>query len=304
MGAAIRQIPAWLHKGIISSIESAPALNVELYRAFNGALRLIGGTYRSETYFKSTMICDPRDFLQQRVLHFGVWEPNTSAVIEKLLGPGDIFVDIGANVGYDTLLASHLVGPRGIVIGIEASPSTFELLSENLRANDATNVRLVNKAVSDVRGYVDLYGAPTGNRGRTTILASSGFQLEATVEALPLDEILTVEERAGLRLIKMDIEGAELPVMRRFLETIELYPDFPRLLVEVSPVEAPPEAWLDIFERMRSVWYAAYLIENDYSKEWYLKHRHQLTPLQPVNELPERRSDILFTRGQAPIIAS
>jgi hypothetical protein len=66
---------------------------------------VMGGPYRVKTYFGATMVCDPKDFVQHTVLHFGVWEPNTSAVIERLLTPGDVCVDVGANVGYDTLLA-------------------------------------------------------------------------------------------------------------------------------------------------------------------------------------------------------
>jgi FkbM family methyltransferase len=143
------------------------------------------------------------------------------------LSPGDICVDIDANVGYDTLLASHLVGPHGSVIAIEASPSIFDLLSRNIGENDARNIRLVQKAVSarDVK-LVCWSAKQSNNRGLTTTLASATYEIEATVDALPLDQILTVEERSRLLPIKLDIEGGEVPVMRRFLDTLELYPDF------------------------------------------------------------------------------
>jgi FkbM family methyltransferase len=293
----LREIPIWAHKTAISWIERAPAFNLSLLRTYNTVLRLVGGPYRTKTYFGSTMICDPLDFVQHCVLHFGVWEPNTSALIEKLLSPGDVCVDVGANVGFDTLLASHLVGPRGSVIAIEASPKTFDLLSRNMRENDASNIRLVHKAVSDRQGVLNLYGGPPSNRGMTTTLASRNLEFETTVEALPLDQILTVEERSGLRLIKMDIEGGEGPVMRRFLDTLELYPDFVNLIVEVTP----SEEWSGIFRRMRSAGFSAYLIENSYSREWYIKQRHQLMPVQPIQDIPtDQESDILFTRGPAP----
>jgi FkbM family methyltransferase len=297
---AARELPTRLHKTIISYIESAPALSVTLLRAYNVTLRLLGGPYRARTYFGSTMLCDPHDGIQNTVLHFGTWEPNISAVVEKLLSPGDLCVDIGANVGYDTLLASHLVGPRGSVIAIEASASIFGLLSRNIGENDARNVRLVQKAVSDQPGMLNLYAGPAGNRGRTTTLASAALKFEATVEALPLDKILTVEERSRLRLIKMDIEGGEVRVMRRLLDTLELYPDFLSVIVEA----APSDEWPDIFQRMRSAGFSAYFIENSYSRQWYIKQRHQLTPLEPLDSLPKYQADILFTRGSAPVIAT
>ena len=295
----VRELPTRLHKTIISYIESAPAHNLTLLRAYNVALRFLGGPYRARTYFGSTMLCDPRDAVQNTVLHFGTWEPNISAVVEKLLSPGDICVDIGANVGYDTLLASHLVGPHGSVIAIEASPSIFDLLSRNIGENDARNIRLVQTAVSDRPGMLNLYAGPPNNRGLTTTLASATYEIEATVEALPLDQILTVEERSRLRLIKIDIEGGEVPVMRRFLDTLELYPDFVTLIVEA----APSDEWPDIFQRMRSAGFSAYFIENSYCRQWYIKQRHKLTPLQPLDSVPKCQSDILFTRGCAPAIS-
>lgn len=73
-----------------------------------------------------------------------------SRVIEQNLAPGDVFVDIGANIGYDTLLAASRVGAQGTVISIEASPRTFALLQRDIAANPfAANVRAVNAAVSD-----------------------------------------------------------------------------------------------------------------------------------------------------------
>jgi FkbM family methyltransferase len=295
----MRELPTWAHRTVISCIERAPACNLLLLRVYNVLLRLIGGPYRAKTYFGSTMLCDPRDLVQHIILHFGVWEPNTSAVVERILSPGDVCVDIGANVGYDTLLASKLVGPQGTVIAIEASPKIFDLLSRNIRENRGTgNIRLVQKAVSDGPGVSNLYSGPPGNRGRTTTLHTKGFTLETTVEALALDQILTTAERSRLRLIKLDIEGAEAPVLRRLLDTLDLYPDLLHLIVEVSP----SEEWYDIFQRVRAAGFAAYLIENSYSREWYIKRRHQLTPLLPIDNVPRAQSDILFTRRPVPSI--
>lgn len=297
--APVRELPEWFHKTILSSIESAPGLNSTLLRAYNVSLRLLGGRYRARTYFGSTMLCDPHDGIQNTVLHFGMWEPNISAVIEKLLSPGDLCVDIGANVGYDTLLASHLVGPLGSVVAIEPSPDIFELLTRNLDENAVRNARLVRKAVSDRPGQLNLYGGPPGNRGRTTTLASANLSFEASVEALPLDEILTASERSKVRLIKMDIEGGEVPVMRRFLDTMELYPDSVCLIVEA----APSFEWPEIFQRMRAAGFSAYFIENSYDRQWYIKQRHELTPLRLLESFPDYQADILFTRGKPPVIA-
>ena len=106
---------------------------------------------------------------------FGVWEPNISNAIENLLIPGDVFVDVGANIGYDTLLASTLVGSSGTVVSIEALPSTFENLSKNVACNSAKNVRIVNAAVAEKSGPVTIYSAPKANIGASTIVKGREF---------------------------------------------------------------------------------------------------------------------------------
>lgn len=125
---------------------------------------------------------------------------------------------IGANIGYHSLLASKLVGTEGSVIAIEASPSTFEILSIHIHENNAANVRSINKAASDSPGSLTLYRAVPGNIGTATTIKSRGHDgEEGFVERVPIDHILTFEERSRVRLIKMDIEGGELPVLRRFI---------------------------------------------------------------------------------------
>jgi FkbM family methyltransferase len=292
-------LPQRLHHAIISGIERAPASSL-LLRAYNTALRTFGGPYRAKTYFGSTMICDPGDLLQHCVLHFGVWEPNTSAVIEGILEKGDACADVGANVGYDALLASSCVGPSGAVVAIEASPSIFQLLERNVHENDDANIRCVNKAVSDRVGTASLYSGPRGNSGQTTMLAGRNFTFEATVDTQPLDEILTEAERGRLKLIKMDIEGAEGPVMRRLIETLHLYPEDLSILVEISPSEESPA----IFREMQDAGFAAYAIHNDYTRKYYLKERRELVPLELLVSAPPGQMDVLFTRGAPPTIGA
>eukprot|EP01034_Spumella_vulgaris_P013429 gene13429-17142_t len=185
------------------------------FRAYNKALRTLGPEHLATTYFGARLYCNPQDLIQRMILYFGVWEPDVSRVIEQNLSAGDVFVDVGANIGYDSLLASSRVGAMGKVVSIEASPRTFALLQRNLAANpSSSNVRAINAAVSDRPGTLDLYEINEGNIGAATTLASRGGTLMASVEALPLAEILKPDELARLRLIKMDVEGAEPPILR------------------------------------------------------------------------------------------
>lgn len=284
------------NRRVVRLVSGIPIINRHyLLASYNFLLRkMTKQKYCTETYFEAKMHCTFRDYLQARILHFGFWEPNISSLIESILTRGDVFIDIGANIGYHSLLASKLVGAEGAVIAIEASPSTFEILLLHIRENNATNVRAVNKAASDVPGSLVLYRACPGNTGTATTIKSRGHDEEGIVESIPIDHILTCKERSRLRLIKMDIEGGEVPVLRRFLQTIGLYPAEIDLIVEVSTWE-DPDGWSDIFARLRDAGFRAYLIENLYGYDAYSSWVRP-APLQLLEHVPSGKNDVLFRR--------
>lgn len=285
-----------LHKTIMGTIRRLPLPVAKLgFRAYNKALRTLAPEHLATTYFGARVYCNPHDLIQRMILYFGMWEPDVSRVIEQNLSAGDVFVDIGANIGYDTLLASSRVGPKGKVVSIEASPRTFALLQRNLAVNaSSSNVRAVNAAVSDRPGTLALYEINEGNIGAATTLASRGGTLMASVEALPLEQILMPDELARLRLIKMDVEGAEPPILRHLLGQLTTYPATMDIVVEATP-DDDVEAWRDVFDRMRAAGFTAWAIDNDYELEWYLRWRRP-AKLQRVDAMPTRQQDLLFTR--------
>src|SRR5574341_861166 len=133
------------------------------------------------TVFGSRIAGDTSDILQQYIYYFGVWEPHLTRWIGRRLSPGDAFIDVGANIGYFSLLASKLVGDSGTVVSIEASPRTFDLLQGNLARNRAHNIRAVNVVVSDRRGRVSLFRGPEDNICLTTALGDPRFPFECEV---------------------------------------------------------------------------------------------------------------------------
>ncbi|MFC7557552.1 FkbM family methyltransferase [Pseudoroseomonas wenyumeiae] len=119
--------------------------------------------------------------------YFGVWEPAVTAFYHQALRPGDVVVDIGANVGMHALLAAHLVGPDGQVHAIEASSWIHERLRQNLRTNGIYNVATYNMAVTEVPGVVPVFVHDDTNLGGTTIVAAeaSKTQRQELVEGRP-----------------------------------------------------------------------------------------------------------------------
>src|SRR5215468_2527048 len=128
-----------------------------------------------ETFFGYKMRDKISDFIPKRIFFFGCWEPNMSAFMMRTIKAGDCVVDAGANVGYHTLLMSHLVG-GGRVVSVEAAPSVFQRLQRNIELNSCTNISAHNVALAGQPGQVRLYEPRYGdkNSGAATMLASWG----------------------------------------------------------------------------------------------------------------------------------
>jgi len=279
----------------VDLIRSLPTpLGVFLLRIHNALLRRFTPPRQGNTYFGAELLCDPNDLIQRSILNFGVWEPNISYWIGRILRPGDVCIDVGANIGYDTLLASSAVGAAGKVVSIEAAPRIFSLLEHNVRVNRAANVRLVNAAVSDRRQTLTLYSGGVRNIGATTTLASRGFPIETTVEAWALAQLLSPDEIASAKLIKIDVEGGELAVLKGLLAEVSRFPKEIVVIVEASWQDNPAD-WESLFAQLVAAGFMAYEIENHYTLEWYLNWR---TPcaLKRLFSCPQAQTDLLLSR--------
>jgi FkbM family methyltransferase len=147
----------------------------------------------------------------------GVYEPYVSAVLDRLLGPGDVFVDVGANVGYHTARAAARVGPSGRVLAVEANPENARLLALTVAANELHQVDVLPLALGDRLGHVN-FGSHIGSNGGfapddTASLASGRATVVPTV---PLDA-LGLER---LDVMKIDVEGGESIVVAGGVDTI------------------------------------------------------------------------------------
>jgi FkbM family methyltransferase len=267
------------------------------------AWRKVGCDQVARTQFRTKIFCDLRDKIPATIFHFGLWEPDISHLIARLLSKGDVFVDVGANIGYYSLLASRLVGGAGAVVAVEASPQIFSRLQANIRANQAVNVRAVNVAAADEAGQVTIYSGPRQNSGASSTLKEwRNGEAEAVVAALPLDKILTNGERSKVRLIKIDVEGAETPILSQLLSSIDAYPNDMGIVVEFSP-DSEGAAWRAIFAGFLARGFKAYGIKNEYDESWYLKWRRP-GGIQSLEDCPTGKLDVLFTRQVLPHTAS
>ena len=138
-------------------------------------------------------------------------EPAVEKAIRSLLRPGDTFVDAGANIGFYTVLASQLAGADGHIIAFEMIPTTAEILRSHITQNDCTNVKVVEGALAETSGQVLKASIISGKSGQSSI-ARRNSATEVEVETVTLAEQLT--DYPSIRLIKMDLEGAELGALK------------------------------------------------------------------------------------------
>jgi FkbM family methyltransferase len=252
------------------------------------------------TQFGARMHVRFPDTIQSYVYFFGVWEPGITAYLSQALAPGDIVIDIGANVGYHTLLASHLVGTEGQVHAIEASPHIFRLLTENLALNTAANVTSYHVAVCASDCDVPVFLHDPRNLGGTTIVPSIAngrdVRLEATVPGHPLAGIIPSTTIAAARLIKIDVEGAEWPVVQGFADLLPKLSPRTELLIEVSAegLNVHGISAHDFLDLFRRAGFGAWSIANRYTIDSYLEPAAAAPQLLAGEDFEQL--DILFRR--------
>jgi FkbM family methyltransferase len=134
-----------------------------------------------------------------------------TTLFTKLVTRGTIAVDVGAYVGYYTLLAARAIGYKGKIFCFEPEPSNYALLLKNIEVNSCNNVVPIRKAVTDTTGAVKLFMAenPSGH----SIVSDNPHQMAIQVDSTTLDDFFIGREYP-IHVIKIDVEGAEMAVLQ------------------------------------------------------------------------------------------
>ena len=151
---------------------------------------------------------------------FGLYEPEKMKAVRTLLKPGGIFIDIGGNKGDFALLAASKVGDSGKVLCIEPEPRNCYWIQESIKLNGCGNIKLFDLALSDHEGKASLYlGQMSGFH--TLLGAIHGRNAGViTVRTETLDGLLAELHQGRVDMIKIDVEGAELSVLKGAQQTL------------------------------------------------------------------------------------
>lgn len=207
-----------------------------------------------------------------------------SKLFLSILKPGDCVIDIGANVGYFTILGSMITGPRGVVHAFEASPETARQLQITIQ-NPNGNIKIHPLAVSDHHGKIEFSCGPIDRTGISSIRSLGEKEAKRiSVPCITLDEYFG--EMTKVDLIKIDVEGAELMALRGMKQLLER--TRPYVILELT------DKWLrelggsaeELLTFMKSIGYSAYQVTD-------LSH--------PLSSSSIEQTDVLFVPPGAPV---
>ena len=200
------------------------------FRIYNALIRvpflkpLIGRTVRALTpdhadLPEGKIIFDRDDPVMSGAVSLGEYEPETMAIFRSCLKSGMTIVDIGANLGYFTVIAAGRVGPSGTVLAYEPDPHNFGLLERNIAANGFKNVRAFPIALSDESGTRALFFGDNQTTHSFGDKRNTGRSESVVTDTL--DNSLKTLGHPQIDLIKMDIEGAEPLALEGMRETVQ-----------------------------------------------------------------------------------
>lgn len=177
--------------------------------------------------------------VSQKIREEGIWEPYETSLVQSRLQHGSVFVDVGANIGYFTIVAASLVGESGQVYAFEPDPANFELLQKNSGNNTLqSRIHAVKAGLSCGNRAGNLY-LSEDNLGDHQIYPGKGRREALDIRLLHGADYLREQLlQAGLTkidLIKIDTQGSEFQVVAGLMPLLLELPCVPAILIELTP---------------------------------------------------------------------
>jgi len=167
--------------------------------------------------FANFEIQDAQEFIQSYIYFRGFYEFRETRILRQYLRDGDVFIDVGANLGWFTLVAASIVGTKGKVIAFEPSSSIYAHLKKNVEINLFDNIKLEKLALSDKNGTVKFQINSNENRGLGSIVLTENVDKVVEIEkvkTLKFDDYYQDCNLDKIRFMKIDVEGAEMMVLQ------------------------------------------------------------------------------------------
>lgn len=292
-------IPSYAARRLIYA--SAPSFQSALYVEFINSrpnwFQAVGQRFLVKTRFGFSIWCDRFDVIGQAIIRNGQWEGLLSRTIVASLGPGAVAIDIGANIGYDTMLMSKSVGANGTVVAFEPDYANLERLLENLKQMPYSNVLVQSTGVGSENCIAQISSGEIGNAG-TSNLRPNPHGSTKPLLVNRIDQLLPASRFRKVALVKIDIEGFEYEAiqgMGDLLNNVEV------LTCEVDrcylqQCGSTPEA---IFDLMYAHGFTSYCAQPNSDGKWQRSGADY-----QINVKESHHFDALFCRSLTPELKS
>ena len=228
-------------------------------------LRLASGSNRLFIVHGHRMVLASGEGYPPLNMVMGRYEEETTRLLQSLVKPGMVFVDVGAHLGYYTLLAARGVGPTGKIYSFEPDPDNHALLLRNVELNAYDNVVAARKAVSDRVGTGTLYLTALDSGRHSMYHHGLPERGRVAVETTTMDFYLGSEGWPRVDLVKIDVEGAEVSVLEGMAQLLEKSDDL-KLIIEFNPslLQNAGVLPLEFLEKPASLGFKVYLIDEEH----------------------------------------
>ena len=169
--------------------------------------------YKKRLHNNFYMLLNPTEHIQQQLFWYGYYEKEVGDLLKKMLRPNDVFIDIGANIGYFSLLAATF-SPSVKVISFEPVKDLFKKMTKNISINDSKKIMAINAAVGEMNEERELYLSAPDNLGMSSFQQPENYSgRREKVEVISIDDWFKTSGITKIDLIKLDIEGSELEIL-------------------------------------------------------------------------------------------
>ncbi len=173
--------------------------------------------------------------VSRRIREEGIWEPYETSLVLQLLQPGHVFVDVGANIGYFSLLAATRVGGSGAVFAFEPDPGNYALLAASANHNHLAHIIYAEQAgLAETAGEAKLY-LSEDNFGDHQIFATGTARDSKPISLLRGSDFLSPRTQR-LDLLKVDTQGSEFGVMKGLMPLLQEQKEPTRIIIELTPL--------------------------------------------------------------------
>lgn len=219
-------------------------------------------------------------YVDRCIMESGVFEPLSTQVVQQLVKPGDIVLDVGANIGYYTVMLSRLVGEQGKVICFEPTSHYGRVLEKNIQANGLQNVETVRVGLSDKAQELEIQ---IGEHSATLhVPGNKKLNFSEKIQLLPLDVYLDDHPLARIDFIKIDVDGHEPLFLAGAKETLNRHE--PVILLEISHLHYLNAGYM--------AWEFYDLLKNE---GYYIYHENGLTELDSLEDFLKKCGNFAYS---------